>query len=108
MGLLDRANDLGEESTGAAVSGDDGELSAPGGDGFGDAVKKTLILMEGEFVEGNMAALAGESIGIGGEGKDAAAIGELEDIGGGVGIAIEQDLAVLGAANVQEISPVAA
>ena len=79
FGVLD---ELVEECADATVSGDDGELAAPGGDGFGDAIQEALVLVEGKFVEGDMAAFAGEGVGIGGKGVNPAAIGEMEGKGG--------------------------
>ncbi len=39
---------------------------------------------------------------------DAAAIGELEDAGGGVGAGVEEDLAEVGSAQMEDFGPVAA
>src|SRR5580765_1616645 len=90
FGVLDK---LIEKGADAAMGGDDGELTAPGGDGFGDAVEEALILVESEFVDGDVAAFAGEGVGFGGKGINAAAVGELERIGGGIGTGIEEDFA---------------
>ena len=95
-----------EESADAAVGGDDGELAAPHGDGFGDAVQEALVRVKGEFVEGDVAALAGESVGVGGKGIDAAAVGELEDVGGRVGVAVEDDFAERFGAEMKDFSPI--
>jgi hypothetical protein len=84
------------------------ELAAPGGDGFGDAIEETLVGVEGEFIEGDMTAFAGEGVGVGGEGIDAAAIGELEDVGGGVGVFVEDDLTQGGGAKVEDFGPASA
>ncbi len=108
MGLEDGAEDLEEEGGGAARGGDDGELAAPVGDGFGEGVEEALVRVEGKFVEGDVAAFTGEGVGVGGEGVDAAAIGEFEDVGGGTGIGFEEDFAEVGGADVEEIGPVAA
>src|SRR5437879_5975490 len=56
--LFDGEDDLVEKSIRAAMSGDDGELAAPHGNGFGDTVQEALIGVKGEFVESDMAALA--------------------------------------------------
>lgn len=81
---------------------------APGGDGFGDAIEETLVGMEGEFIEGDMTAFAGEGVGAGGEGIDAATVGELEDAGGGFGILVKEHFADVAEADVQQGGPVAA
>ena len=95
-----------EEIGAAARSRNDGKLAAPHGDRFGDAVKEPLVLVQGELVKGDVAALAGQGVGVGRERINAAAVSELEDIGGGVGVAIEQDFAEIGGADVQEVGPV--
>ena len=105
FGVLD---EVVEEAADAARGGDDGELAAPGGDGFGDAVELALVGVEGEFIQGDVAAFAGEGIGVGGEGIDAAGIGELEGKGGAAGIAVEEDFAEVGGAGVEEVGPVEA
>jgi hypothetical protein len=105
FGVLD---ELIEEGADAAVGGDDGELAAPGGDGFGNAVKEALVLVEREFVEGDMAAFAGQGVGIRGKGIDTAAIGELEDVSGGIGVRIEEKSAEILGGDVHEFSPVKA
>src|SRR5262249_16872689 len=89
----DVADELVEEGVDAALGGDDGELAAPGGAGFGDAIEGALIFVQGELVQGDVAAFAGEGVWVGGEGIDAAAVGELEDVGGGAGFVIEQRFA---------------
>ena len=62
--FMDVANDLVKEAVHAAMSGDDRKCSAPSGDGFGDGVEKLLILVQGEFVQFHVTALAGEGIRI--------------------------------------------
>jgi len=107
FGLFDGEDDLVEEGGGAAMGGDDGELAAPHGDGLGDTVEQALIGVEGEFVEGDVAALAGEGVGIGGKGIDTPTIGELEDVGGDIGVAVEEDIAEISETDVHEIGPMA-
>src|SRR4051812_30572868 len=92
IALLDnRANDLVEDSVNAAMGGDDFKLAAPGGDRFGHAVEESLVWVEGEFIEDDMAAFAGEGVGIGGERVDAPAIVVFEDVGAGVSLAVDED-----------------
>ena len=95
-----------EEICAAARSGNDGELATPHGDRFGHPVKKALIGMESEFVKGDVATLAGQSVGVGREAVDAAAIGELKSVGGGIGVLVEKDLAQIGGAQVKDFGPV--
>ena len=83
-------------------------MAAPGGDRLGDAVEETLVGVQGEFVEGDMAAFAGQRIWIGGKGIDAAAVGELDDVRGGVGGAVEKELAAIGESDFHEVGPVTA
>jgi hypothetical protein len=105
IGFGDGAEDFVKNGVVAAVGGDDGELAAPGGDGFSDAVEEALVGVESELVEGDVAAFAGEGVGVGGEGVDAAAVGEFEGEGGGAGIGIEHELAELGGAALEELGP---
>jgi hypothetical protein len=102
----DFADELIEEGVGAAVGGDDGEVAAPGGDGLGHAVEEALIFVQGEFVEFNVAAFAGEGIGVGREAVDAAAVGEFEDVGGEVVAAIEDHFAEVEGGQVDDAGPV--
>ncbi len=60
----DVANEFVEDGLGAAMGGDDGECAAPLGEGFGDAVEHALVLVKGEFVELDVAAFAGECVGV--------------------------------------------
>ena len=82
LGAFDLRKDMVKKAVGATVGGDDFELAAPGGDGLGDAVEQGLVLVKSKFIEDDMAALASEGVGIGGEGMDGAAVGEMEDPGG--------------------------
>src|SRR5258706_416624 len=77
--------------------------AAPGGDGFGHAIEEALVRMERELVEFDVAALAGQSVRIRGEAIDTAAIGELEDVSGGVAGLVEDDLAQVARAEVEQI-----
>src|SRR5580693_719558 len=87
------------------MGGDEGELTAPGGDGLGNTIEEALIFVQRKFIKGDVAALAGEGIGIGGEGIDATAIGELQDVGGGFGAGVENDFAEAGSAEVERFGP---
>jgi len=93
---------------GAAMGGDDGELAAPGGDGFGDSVEQALIGVQGELVEGDVTAFASEGVWVGGKAIDAAAVRELQGESGMAiaGFAVEEDFAEVGGALVQDFGPV--
>jgi hypothetical protein len=106
--LGDGADEFEENGGEAAVSGNDGELAAPGGDGFGDAIEEALIFVESEFVESDVAAFAREGVGIRGERIDTMAISELEDVGGGIRFVVEEHFAFIAEADVHEAGPVAA
>ena len=97
-----------EEGAGAAVGGDDGELTAPHRDRFGDTVEKTLVGMEREFVESDVAAFSGESIRVGGKGIDSPTVGELQNVSGGAGVFVEEHFAQLGGTKVEEPGPIEA
>ena len=62
------------------MGGDEGEGAAPGGDRFGDAIEQGLVFVEGKFIEFDVTAFAGEGVWVGGDGIDAAARGEFEDV----------------------------
>ena len=104
----DVADEMVEESIDAAMGGDDGELAAPGGAGLGDPVKGALILVEGEFVEGYVAAFARECVWVGREGINAAAIGELEYVGGRFGTGVENGFAKVSGSGMQDVGPMGA
>jgi hypothetical protein len=103
FGVLD---ELIEEGADTAVGGDDRELAAPHGNGFGDAIEEALVGVEGELVEGNVAAFAGEGVGVGRKGVDAATVGELEGESREAGGGIEEDLTEVDGAAVEEVGPV--
>ena len=103
--FADVADELVEERIAAAVSGDDGERAAPLGDGFGDEEKLALVGVEGELVDFDMAAFAGEGVGVGGEAMDAAAVGELKDMGGEALNSVEDDEAEVGGGAVEDFGP---
>ena len=102
----DVVDDLVEKGIGAAVGGDDGESAAPLGDGFRDAVEEALILMEGELIHFDMAAFAGEGVGIGGDAVNAAAIGEFEDTCGEVVFVIQDDDAKIDGGDMKNPCPI--
>src|SRR5438046_1429209 len=104
----DLADELVEEGLDAAMGGDDGKSAAPLSDGFGNAIKQALILVEGEFVEFDMAALASEGVRIGGKAVDAAAIDELKDVGGTVVSLVEDDFAKVAGDEVEDFCPILA
>ena len=68
----------------------------------------SLVRVECELIDFDVAAFAGESVWVGGEAVDAAAIGELEDVGGAVFLFVEKELAFVGGKEVEEFGPVAA
>src|SRR5688572_9158037 len=76
--VLDGLEDFIKDGLVAAMGGDDGELAAPGGARLGDAIEFALLAMDGELVELDVAGFADESVGVGGQGKDAAAGFEAE------------------------------
>ena len=105
VALFDVGNDFVEDGVCAAMGGDDGDLAAPGGDGFGDLIEHALILMESEFVELDVAAFAGKGVWVGGEAIDAATGGELEDVGGEMVFAIKDELAEVVGGLLEESGP---
>lgn len=58
-------NELVKEIVGAAMGGDDFELTAPGNAGVCNGVKSMGIGVKSEFVEDARASFAGLGIGIG-------------------------------------------
>jgi len=88
------------------MGGDDRDGTAPLGDGFGDAEEEALIFVEGEFVELDVTAFASEGIGAGGDAVDAAAVGEVEHLGGDVVFCVEDDCTEIDGVQVEEGSPV--
>ena len=103
--MFNLLKDVVKEAIRAAMGGDDFELTAPGGDGLGDAVEEGLVLVEGKFIKDDVAALAGEGVGIGGEGMDGATVGEAEDAGGIPVVGQEQRLAGQAASLVEAPGP---
>ena len=101
----DAGDELVEEGVGTAVCGEYGESAAPGGDGFGDAVEETLVLVESEFVEDDMTGLAGQGVGIGGESLDPAAVSKFQCESGRVVVWAENDFAQIDSAEVQDFCP---
>jgi hypothetical protein len=87
------------------MGGKDGEGAAPLGNGFGDVIEEALIFVEGELVNFNVTAFAGESVWIGREAINAAAVGELEDGSIRVVGGIEDQEAEVGCAEVEELGP---
>ncbi len=77
-------------------------------DRLGDLEQGALIGVKRKLVHFDVAAFAGEGVGVGGEAVDAAAIGELEDVGAGVFLSIEEELAFVGGEEIEEFGPVAA
>jgi len=88
-----------------AMGGDDGKLAAPGGDGFGDGEQEALIAMESELVEFDMAAFAGEGVGIGGNAVYRATGKEAEAESGDRGARVEEDLALVEARGLESVGP---
>ena len=80
-------------------------MAAPSGDGLGHAVKEALILVQNELVESDMTTFAGEGVWVGRKGIDPATVGELEDIGRGVGAWIKKEFAEISGADAQEFGP---
>jgi hypothetical protein len=107
FGLFDGEDDLVEQGAGTAMGGDDGKLTAPHGDRFGDPIEKSLIGVKSKFVKGNMTALTREGVGVGGEGINAATIGELQDVGGAVGSAVKEEFAQIAEADFHHVRPIA-
>src|SRR5437899_217161 len=68
LGVFEGAEDLIEKIAGATRGGDNGKLTTPHDNGLGDAVQQPLIRVKGEFVQGNMAALAGQGVWVGRKG----------------------------------------
>jgi hypothetical protein len=64
--------------------------------------------MEGEFVDFDVAAFAGQGVGVGGEGVDATAIGELEDVGGEMVLFVQDDETQVLGREVEDSCPFAA
>jgi len=73
-----------------------------------DILFQSPEIMESEFVEFDVAAFAGECVGIGREAIDAAAIGEFEDASGEVVAAIENDNAQIDGGKIEDFGPGAA
>ena len=65
-------------------------------------------MVEGEFIEGDMAAFASEGVGIGGETIDAAAVDEFKGEGGNGGVSIEDNVAQVFGNAMAEVGPVEA
>lgn len=72
-----------EKFVGAARSREYLELAFPVGARKGNGEEFFLLFVEGEFVDDAIAAFAGLGVGIGGEGVDARAVGEVEAVLGG-------------------------
>src|SRR5207249_8903557 len=60
--VQDLGNDFVEKGANAPVRGNDGELAAPGDNGFGDPVQQPLIMVQRELIEFTMPALAGQCV----------------------------------------------
>ncbi len=78
--VFDLHHEAMELGVGAAWGGKDFDVAAPVGAGHGDGEEFFLLFVEGEFVEDAVAAFAGLSVGIGGEGVDAVAVGEVDAV----------------------------
>src|SRR5437870_12246943 len=87
------------------MGGDEGEGAAPGGDRFGDAIEQGLVFVEGKFIEFDVTAFAGEGVWVGGDGIDAAARGEFEDVSREGVIAGVNDLTEVLGGEVEDASP---
>jgi hypothetical protein len=88
--------EFGEESVGAVVGGPDGEIVAEGDAALGGFPEEFGVGMPGEFVDADIAAINGHSLGMGGEGEDTGFVVEFDDTdfdfigeGGGLAVAIE-------------------
>ena len=63
--LFDFPHELGEEVQVSAMGGDHFHLAAPGEPRIGDGVHLARVLMEGEFIQHAVSALAGLRVRIG-------------------------------------------
>ncbi len=61
--------------------------------------------MKSELVELDVAAFSGEGVGIGGEAIDSAPVSELEDVGGEIGLWVEELEAEMGDREVKDFGP---
>src|SRR5437588_3070452 len=104
--LFDVAQDLVENGIGTAMGGDDFELAAPGGARFGHAIEEALVGVEREFVEDDVAAFAGECVGVGAEGVNAATILEAEDVTAQTFVGIEDLFATRLTAQLPYLCPI--
>ena len=103
--LANFPDDLIEQRAWAAVGRHDGERASPLGYGLGDFVQGALIWMEGELVEFDVPAFAREGVRVGGQTMDAAAVCELQNVGGIVLFVVEEDAPKPGGGDVEQPGP---
>src|SRR6516164_8934372 len=69
----DVADELVEVTIGPTMGGHDGDGAAPGGYREGDFEQGALVRVKCELIDFDVAAFAGQGVGVGGEAVDAAA-----------------------------------
>ena len=92
--FFDVAQNLVEDGICAAMGRNDFELAAPGSDRLGDAIEETLVGVQSEFVEDDVAALARECVWIGAEGVDAPTVFKTQDVTSEAFVGVEDFFAV--------------